>query len=195
MSGFCFENRKKSSEKGGEERMGRTLANKKEIVADLKQQLSESQLAFVINYEGLSVAEITDLRNRLRPVGGSCKVTKNTLMGIAIKDDENWQEMSQFLSNASAFLLVKEDVGAAVKAYKEFQKQTKKTELSGGVMEGRALSKAQIEAIGDLPSKEQLYAQIAGALNALTTKIAVGVKEVPNSIARGIKAVSEKESA
>jgi large subunit ribosomal protein L10 len=175
--------------------MGRTLANKQEIVADLKQQLSESQLAFVINYEGLSVAEITDLRNRLRPVGGSCKVTKNTLMGIAIKDDENWQEMSQFLSNASAFLLVKEDVGAAVKAYKEFQKQTKKTELSGGVMEGRALSKAQIEAIGDLPSKEQLYAQIAGALNALTTKIAVGVKEVPNSIARGIKAVSEKEAA
>jgi large subunit ribosomal protein L10 len=175
--------------------MGRTLANKKEIVADLKQQLQETQLAFVINYEGLSVAEITDLRNRLRPVGGSCKVTKNTFMGIAIKGDENWQAMEQFLNNASAFLLVKEDVGAAVKAYKEFQKQTKKTELSGGVMEGRALSKAQIEAIGDLPSKEQLYAQIAGALNAVTTKIAVGIKEVPSSIARGIKAVSEQEAS
>jgi large subunit ribosomal protein L10 len=175
--------------------MGRTLANKKEIVADLKQQLKDTQLAFVINYEGLSVAEITDLRNRLRPVGGSCKVTKNTFMGIAIKDDDNWQAMEEFLSNASAFLLVKEDVGAAVKAYKEFQKQTKKTELSGGVMEGRALTKAQIEAIGDLPSKEQLYAQIAGALNALTTKIAFGIKEVPTSVARGIQAVSEKEAS
>jgi large subunit ribosomal protein L10 len=175
--------------------MGRTLANKKEIVEDLKQQLKDAQLAFVIDYQGLSVAEITDLRNRLRPVGGSCKITKNTFMGIAIKEDENWQAMEEFLSHSSAFLLVKEDVGAAVKAYKEFQKQTKKTELRGGVMEGRALSKAQIEAIGDLPSKEQLYAQIAGALNALATKIAVGVKEVPASIARGVKAVSEKEAA
>jgi large subunit ribosomal protein L10 len=174
--------------------MGRTRADKEAIVAELKDSLKEAQLAFVIDYEGLSVAEITDLRNRLRPSGGSCKVTKNTLMGIAIEDDTNWQPMQEFLSNASAFLLVGEEVGAAVKAYQEFQKVTKKTELRGGVMEGRALTKAQVEALGDLPSKEQLYAQIAGALNALATKIAVGVKEVPGSLARGIKAVSEKES-
>jgi large subunit ribosomal protein L10 len=174
--------------------MGRTRADKEAIVAELKDSLKEAQLAFVIDYEGLSVAEITDLRNRLRPSGGSCKVTKNTLMGIAIEDDANWQPMQEFLSNASAFLLVGEEVGAAVKAYQEFQKVTKKTELRGGVMEGRALTKAQVEALGDLPSKEQLYAQIAGALNALATKIAVGVKEVPGSLARGIKAVSEKES-
>jgi large subunit ribosomal protein L10 len=174
--------------------MGRTRADKEAIVAELKDSLKEAQLAFVIDYEGLSVAEITDLRNRLRPSGGSCKVTKNTLMGIAIEDDSNWQPMQEFLSNASAFLLVGEEVGAAVKAYQEFQKATKKTELRGGVMEGRALTKTQVEALGDLPSKEQLYAQIAGALNALATKLAVGVKEVPGSLARGIKAVSEKES-
>ncbi|AFZ35306.1 LSU ribosomal protein L10P [Stanieria cyanosphaera PCC 7437] len=173
--------------------MGRTLANKQEIVTELKEILKESQMAFVIDYEGLSVAEITDLRNRLRPAGATCKITKNTLMNIAIEGDENWQPMQQFLSNASAFLLAGEEVGAAVKAYKEFQKATKKTELRGGVMEGQALTKEQVEALGDLPSKEELYAQIAGALNALATKIAVGVKEVPASLARGIKAVSEKE--
>jgi large subunit ribosomal protein L10 len=173
--------------------MGRTLAKKQEIVTELKGILKESQMAFVIDYEGLSVAEITDLRNRLRPTGATCKITKNTLMNIAIEGDENWQPMQQFLSNASAFLLTGEEVGAAVKAYKEFQKATKKTELRGGVMEGQALTKEQVEALGDLPSKEELYAQIAGALNALATKIAVGVKEVPASLARGIKAVSEKE--
>lgn len=174
--------------------MGRNRTDKEAIVAELKESLKEAQLAFVIDYEGLSVAEITDLRNRLRPTGGSCTVTKNTLMRIAVQEDRNWQPIEEFLSNASAFLLVGEEVGAAVKAYQEFQKATKKTELRGGVMEGRALTKAQVEAIGDLPSKEQLYAQIAGALNALATKIAVGVKEVPGSLARGIKAVSEKES-
>lgn len=101
--------------------------------------------------------------------------------------------MQEFLSDTSAFLLVGEEVGAAVKAYKEFQKATKKTELRGGVMEGRALTKQQVEALGDLPSKDQLYAQIAGAINGLATKIAIGVKEVPASLARGIKAVSEKD--
>lgn len=173
--------------------MGRTRENKAEIIDSLKQNLSDAQMAFVIDYKGLSVAEITDLRNRLRPVGGSCKVTKNTLMGLAVEGDKNWQPMTEFLSNSSAFLLVGEEVGAAVKAYKEFQKATKKTELKGGVMEGRALSKQEVEALGDLPSKEELYAQIAGSINALATKIAVGVKEIPTSVARGIKAISEKE--
>ncbi|MBF2035725.1 MAG: 50S ribosomal protein L10 [Leptolyngbyaceae cyanobacterium T60_A2020_046] len=174
--------------------MGRTLEDKKAIVADLKEALTDVQLTFVIDYKGLSVAELTDLRNRLREKGGSCKITKNTLMHLAVDGDENWQPMQAFLKDSSAFLLVKEDVGGAVKAYKEFQKATKKTELRGGVMEGRALSKEQVEALGDLPSKEQLYAQIAGAINALATKVAVGIKEVPSSLARGIKAVSEQGS-
>ena len=173
--------------------MGRTLANKKEIVADLKESLSEAQLAFVINYEGLSVAEITELRNRLRPIGASCKITKNTLMNIAVDGDENWQPMQELLNDATAFLFTGEEIGAAVKAYKGFQKDTKKTELRGGVLEGKALSKEQVEALGDLPTKDELYAKIAGSINALATKIAVGVKEVPGGLARGIKAVSEKE--
>lgn len=173
--------------------MGRTRENKAEIIEGLKQDLSGAQMAVVIDYQGLSVAEITDLRNRLRPVGGSCKVTKNTLMGIAIEGNEDWQPMKEFLTNTSAFLLVGEDVGAAVKAYKEFRKATKKSDLKGGVMEGRALSKEEVEALGDLPSKDQLYAQIAGSINMLATKIAIGVKEVPASVARGIKAMSEKE--
>lgn len=173
--------------------MGRTLENKQAIVADLKALLAEAQLAFVIDYKGLTVAEMSDLRNRLREKGGVCKITKNTLMHIAVDGDDNWQPMQEFLKDSSAFLLVQEDVGGAIKAYREFQKVTKKTELRGGVMEGRALSQADIEALGDLPSKEQLYAQIAGALNAITAKVAIGIKEVPNSLARGIKAVSEKE--
>ena len=173
--------------------MGRTLANKKEIVADLKDSLSEAQLAFVINYEGLSVSEITDLRNRLRPSGATCKITKNTLMNIAISGDENWQPMEELLSDATAFLFTGEEIGAAVKAYKGFQKDTKKTELRGGVLEGKALTKEQVEALGDLPTKEELYAKIAGSINALATKLAVGINEIPTSLARGLKAYSEKE--
>ncbi|MCC5619934.1 50S ribosomal protein L10 [Nostoc sp. CHAB 5715] len=173
--------------------MGRTLENKKEIVADLKETLSESTLALVIEYQGLTVAEITDLRRRLRPSGTVCKVTKNTLMGIAIKDEEKWQPLSELLKGSSAFLLVKEDFSSAIKAYQDFQKATKKTELRGGVMEGRLLKEPDVKALGDLPSKEQLIAQIAGAINALATKIAVGINEVPGSLARALQAVAEQE--
>ncbi|MEA5516473.1 50S ribosomal protein L10 [Nodularia sp. UHCC 0506] len=173
--------------------MGRTLENKKEIVADLKNSLSESTLALVIDYQGLTVAQITDLRQKLRPSGAVCKVTKNTLMGIAIDGDENWQPLSELLQGASAFLLVKEDFSSAIKAYQEFQKVTKKTELRGGVMEGRLLKETDVKALGDLPSKEQLMAQIAGAINALATKVAVGINEVPSSLARALQAVADKE--
>ncbi|UIE36061.1 50S ribosomal protein L10 [Leptodesmis sichuanensis] len=173
--------------------MGRTLEEKKEMVAELKETLSQSQLAVVIDYKGLSVAEITDLRKRLFPTGAVCKVTKNTLMRIAVEGDPNWEPMTQFLKESSAFLLIKDDVGGALKAYQDFQKASKKTELRGGVMEGRALTQADVKAIADLPSKEQLIAQIAGAINGVTTKLAVGINQVPASLARAIQAIADKE--
>ncbi len=173
--------------------MGRTLEDKQAMVAEIKETLSQSQLAVVIDYKGLSVAEITDLRKRLFPTGAVCKVTKNTLMRIAVEGDPNWEPMTQFLKESSAFLLVKDDVGGALKAYQDFQKASKKTELRGGVMEGRALTQADVKAIADLPSKEQLMAQIAGAINGVTTKLAVGINQVPTSLARAIQAIADKE--
>ncbi|MEM1240335.1 MAG: 50S ribosomal protein L10 [Cyanobacteria bacterium P01_H01_bin.26] len=173
--------------------MGRTLENKKEIVAELKDLLSDTQSIFVIDYKGLTVSEISDLRNRIRDKGGTCKIAKNTLVRIAVQDDETWQPVQEMLKDTTALLLTKEDIGSVVKEYKKFQKDTKKSELRGGVLEGKALTKDEAEALADLPSKEELYAKIAGALNALATKVAVGVKEVPSSIARGLQAYVDKE--
>jgi large subunit ribosomal protein L10 len=172
--------------------MGRTLANKQAIVSELQSQLDETKMAVVIDYRGLSVAEITDLRNRIRPSGASCKVTKNTLMRKAIAGRDDWQNLSEFLTESSAFLLLKDDFGSAIKAYQSFQKETKKSVLRGGVLDGAVLTENDVKAIGDLPSKEELMAQVAGALNAVTTKVAVGIKEVPASIARGLQAYVDK---
>ncbi|PSO52174.1 MAG: 50S ribosomal protein L10 [Cyanobacteria bacterium QH_8_48_120] len=187
--------------------MSRTPEQKKAVVNDLKQDLSESQLAVVIDYQGLSVAEIGDLRGRLRTTGTTCKVAKNTLMGIAVDSDQNWQPMQEFLTGPSAFLFVKDgDLGGAIKAYQDFQRATRKTAVRGGVMEGRALSQSEVSAITELPSKEELMARIAGALNANTAKLAVGintvptqlgigVREVPASLGRALKARSEQEDS
>jgi large subunit ribosomal protein L10 len=174
--------------------MGRTLEDKQAIVAELKETLSQAQLAVVIDYKGLTVAEITDLRRRLRPSGAECKVTKNTLMRIAVQDDPNWQPIAEICKESSAFLLLRDDLGGALKAYQDFQKATKKTLIvRGGAMEGRLLTEDDVKAIADLPSKEQLMAQIAGAINGVATKLAVGINEVPSSLARALQAVADKD--
>ncbi len=174
--------------------MGRTLEEKQVLVAELKESLSQAQLAVVIDYKGLTVAEITDLRRRLRPKGAECKVTKNTLMRIAVQDEANWQPLSEICKESSAFLFLGEDLGGALKAYQDFQKATKKTVIRGGAMEGRLLSEDDVKAIADLPSKEQLMAQIAGAINGVASKLAVGINEVPGSLARALQAVADKDN-
>jgi large subunit ribosomal protein L10 len=173
--------------------MGRTKTDKATLVAEFKELFQDTQMAMVIDYQGLTVAEIGDLRSRLRPLGGTCKIAKNTLVKIALADQSQWQPVESYLKGTSALLLLKDDLGGAIKAYKKFQKDIKKTELRGGVLEGKVLTQAEVEAIGELPSKEQLMGQIAGCLNSLATKIAVGVKEVPASIARGLQAYADKE--
>jgi large subunit ribosomal protein L10 len=171
--------------------MGRTLANKQQIVEELKGLLGEAEMALVLDYQGLSIKEMSDLRTRLQAANGVCKVTKNTLMRRAIDGDSAWSDLDSLLTGTNAFVLIRGDVGGAVKAVQSFQKDTKKSEVKGGLFEGKLLSQNDIKAIGDLPSKEVLMAQIAGAINGLATKIAVGVNEVPSGLARALKQHAE----
>lgn len=152
-------------------------------------------MMLVINYRGMTVAEITALRRRLRETGAVCKVTKNTLMGKAIEGNDNWSALSPLLQDSTAFIMVKEDVSGAVKAYQEFQKTSKKTEVLGGVMEGKLLTDKDIKVIADLPSKEQLIAQIAGSVSSIIANVAIAVNEIPTGVARAVQAVADKKAA
>ncbi|AFY73607.1 ribosomal protein L10 [Synechococcus sp. PCC 7502] len=172
--------------------MGKTLEQKQDVVAKLEAEIADAQMIIVLDFATLTVAEITKLRRQMRPSGTVCKVTKNTLMKKAIESKSEWQPLETFLKGTSVCLVIKEDVGAAFKAYQGFLKETKKTELRGGVFDGRALNPEQLKAIADLPSKEVLLGQIAGAINGVATKLAFGIKEVPQSLARAIKAIHEE---
>ena len=171
--------------------MGRTLESKKQIVEDLQRLLGESEMALVLDYQGLSIKEMSDLRTRLQASKGVCKVTKNTLMRHAIDGNDAWSNLKSLLTGTNAFVLIKGDVGGALKAVQAFQKDTKKSATKGGLFEGKLLSQEQIKAIASLPSKEVLMAQIAGALNSVTTKVAVGINEIPSGLARSLKQHAE----
>ncbi len=171
--------------------MGRTLESKQQIVEELKVLLDGAEMALVLDYKGLSIKEMSDLRDRLRTKDGVCKVTKNTLMRQAIDGNSSWSKLESLLTGTNAFVLIKGDVGGAVKAVQSFQKDTKKSETKGGLFEGKLLSQDEIKAIASLPSKEALMAQIAGAINSIATKVAVGINEVPSGLARSLKQHAE----
>ena len=171
--------------------MGSKLESKQQIVEELKGLLGASEMALVLDFKGLSIKEMTDLRTRLRASNGICKVTKNTLMRRAIDGNSAWSELDSLLTGTNAFVLIKGDIGTAVKAVQSFQKDTKKSEVKGGLFEGKLLSQNDVKAIGELPSKEVLLAQIAGAINAVATKLAVGINEVPSGLARALKQHAE----
>ena len=174
--------------------MGRTLENKQQIVTEIKSLLNDSEMAVVLDYKGLTIKEMSDLRSRLQ-TNGICKVTKNSLMRKAIDGDSNWNDLESLLTGTNAFVLIKEDVGGAVKAIQSFQKETNKSETKGALFEGRLLSDSEIKEIASLPSKEVLMAKIAGALNGLATKIAISINEGPSGLARSLKQHSEKSES
>ncbi|KKZ15242.1 MAG: 50S ribosomal protein L10 [Candidatus Synechococcus spongiarum 142] len=167
--------------------MGRTLESKKQVVAELRQLLDEADLALVLDYKGLSVKEMGNLRSRLREHSSTCKVAKNSLMRQAIGTDPIWTGLDPLLTGTNAFVLVKDDLGGAVKAIQAFQQETKKSDIKGGLLEGRLLSDEDLKAVGNLPSREALIAQIAGSLNGLTARLAVAIKEVPAGLARALQ--------
>ena len=175
--------------------MGRTIENKQKIVTEIKSLLDDSEMAVVLDYKGLTIKEMSDLRSRLQTNNGICKVTKNSLMRKAIDGNSNWTDLESLLTGTNAFVLIKEDVGGAVKAIQSFQKETKKSETKGALFEGRLLSESEIKEIASLPSREVLMAQIAGALNGVATKIAISINEVPSGLARSLKQHSEKSES
>ena len=175
--------------------MGRTLENKQQIVEEIKTLLNESEMAVVLDFKGLTIKEMSDLRAKLRSNNGICKVTKNSLMRRAIDGQSNWIGLESLLTGTNAFVLIKDDVGSAVKAIQTFQKETNKSETKGALFEGKLLSESEIKEIANLPSKEVLMAKIAGALNAVTSKIAIGINEVPSGLARSLKQHSESSES
>jgi len=175
--------------------MGLPLANKQQLVTEIKSLLNDSEMAVVHDYKGLTIKEMSELRARLQTTNGICKVTKNSLMRKAIDGNSNWNDLESLLTGTNAFVLIKEDVGGAVKAIQSFQKDNKKSETKGALFEGRLLSDSEIKEIASLPSKEVLMAKIAGALNGVATKIAISINEVPSGLARSLKKHSEKSES
>ena len=149
--------------------MGEPRADKVAVVAEVKEKLEAADGVVLTDYRGLDVPAMAELRSTLRPVGGEYKIYKNTLVKLAAK--ELGLELDELLAGPTALAFVGEkadgskgDPAAVAKALKEFAKTNEALVLKGGVLDGNALSVDEIKALADLPSREVMYAEFAGAL-------------------------------
>ena len=165
-----------------------------ETLAVIKEELSNAGAVWVVDYCGLTVKEVQELRRSVREAGASMKVYKNTLVHIALEDAE-LPTLDDMLHGPSAFVFAGEDVAAAAKAVKNFAKGNDKLEIKGGLMEGKAVTAAEVEAIASLPSREELLAHIAAAINGVAKALAVCVNGVPQGLAQVTKAVADQKAA
>ncbi len=168
-------------------------SQKSEAVAGLNATFNESGVVVVTRNLGLSVADSTELRSKMREAGASYKVAKNRLAKLALKDTD-YVELGDLLSGPTA-LATSSDPVAAAKAAVEFAKTNDKLEIVGGSMGGQMLDEAGIKALASMPSLDELRGTIVGLVNAPATKIAQVVNAPANKLARVFGAFGAKEAA
>ncbi len=149
--------------------MGEPRADKVAVVAEVKEKLETADGVVLTEYRGLDVPAMAELRSTLRPAGGEYKIYKNTLVKRAAS--ELGMELDELLTGPVALAFVGEkadgskgDPAAVAKALKEYSKTNDALVLKGGVLDGAPLSVDDIKALADLPSREVMFAQFAGAL-------------------------------
>jgi len=165
-------------------------AQKKEAVAELKQTFNETSVVVVTRNLGLTVAQSTDLRNRMRDAGARYKVAKNKLALIAL-EGTRYEPLSDLLTGPIA-LATSPDPVAAAKAAVDFARTNDRLEIVGGAMGETVLDVNGVKALAELPSLDELRAKIVGLIQAPASKIARTINEPGAQLARVVGAYAAK---
>jgi len=168
-------------------------AQKTEAVAELNRTFNEVGVVVVTRNLGLTVAQSTELRIKMREAGATYKVSKNKLAKIALKDTD-YAGISDLLTGPVG-LATSTDPVAAAKVASEFAKTNDKLEIVGGGMGATVLDKAGVTALASLPSLDELRAKIVGLVQAPATKLAQLTNAPASKLARVFAAYGDKDAA
>ena len=137
---------------------------KVEMLAEIKDRMERASIAISADYRGLSVAQITELRRALRPAGAEVKIVKNTLAVMAAKAAGR-DNMSDIVQGPTALAIGFEDPIAPVKALTEHLRAKRlNIEIHGGWLEGKVLTREEVEGLATMPSKDQMIADVVAKL-------------------------------
>ncbi|CAM2801186.1 MULTISPECIES: 50S ribosomal protein L10 [Salinicoccus] len=157
--------------------MSNVIEAKKQHVDVISDQLKNSVSTVLVDYRGLSVSEMTELRKQLREAGVEFKVYKNTMTRRAAEKAE-LAEINEFLTGPNALAFSNEDVIAPAKIINNFAKEHEALEIKAGIIEGTFTPAEDVKAIAALPGKEGLVSMLLSVLQAPVRNFAYAVKAV-----------------
>lgn len=157
--------------------MSNAIESKKVIVDEITDKLKASKSTIVVDYRGLTVAEVTELRKQLREAGVDFKVYKNTMTRRAA-DAAELSGLNEALTGPNAIAFSNDDVVAPAKVLSNFAKDHEALELKAGVIEGNIATVNEIKALADLPSREGLLSMLLSVLQAPIRNFALAAKAV-----------------
>jgi large subunit ribosomal protein L10 len=168
-------------------------AQKEKVVDELGQIFESSGVVVVAHYAGLTVAEMQDLRGRMRAVGGSVRVAKNKLAKIAL-EGKPCASIGNLLTGMTV-LAYSEDPVAAAKVVDAYAKDNKKLEVLGGAMGNAALTPDGVKAVAQMPSREELIASVVACIGAPASALAGAIGAPGSNIAGILSTLEEREAA
>lgn len=168
--------------------------SKEAVVAEFSGKLAEAKAAFLADYRGLTVEQANDLRGKLRAAGVEYRVVKNTLLRRAAKDTPA-ACLNDYLIGPTAIALAADDPVAPAKALVEFAKDSKVFELKAGMLDGKLLTIDDIQALSDLPTREQLLSKMLATFNAPATNLVGVFAAVPRSFVQVLAAIKDQKEA
>src|SRR5690242_2702895 len=157
--------------------MSKILEMKQQTVSEIAGKLSESKSTVVVDYRGLTVAEVTELRKQLREAGVEFKVYKNTLTRRAA-EEAGLADLNESLTGPNAIAFSTEDVIAPAKVINDFAKKHEALEIKAGVIEGNVATVEEVKALAELPSREGLLSMLLSVLQAPIRNFALATKAV-----------------
>lgn len=168
-------------------------AEKREFVTELNEVFKASGSVVVARYAGLTVAQMNDLRSKMRVAGGTVKVAKNRLAKIALQGTES--EGMKSLFEGQTLIAYSDDPMTAPKVAMDFAKINDKLVVLGGAMGATSLDAEAVKSLATLPSLDELRAKLLGMIQTPATRIASVVAAPASQLARVFAAYAKKDEA